>query len=109
MLIRQTLLCLLCQVDHIEFTIPTTAAPATTQPPAITEPTPSQGAGGQSAGGQGGGEAEAGTNTTGLAVVLLLCVLLGLGTGLYCYRKRAAATSERLPLSGSSMNSLSSR
>ena len=95
---------LLFQVDHIEFTIPTTAAPATTQPPAITEPTPSQGAGGQS-----GGEAEAGTNTTGLAVVLLLCVLLGLGTGLHCYRKRAAATSERLPLSGSSMNSLSSR
>jgi len=55
-----------------------------------------------------GAEEEEGGVSTGGVVAIVFFIILGVGAGVYFYRKRNGAGSERMPLSGASMSSLSS-
>ena len=45
----------------------------------------------------------------GAVAAIVIFVILGIGAGVYFYRKRMGSGSERMPLSGTSMSSLGSR
>ena len=44
----------------------------------------------------------------GSVAAIVIFVILGIGAGVYFYRKRTGSGSERMPLSGTSMSSLGS-
>ena len=44
----------------------------------------------------------------GAVAAIVIFVILGIGAGVYFYRKRTGSGSERMPLSGTSMSSLGS-
>ena len=57
----------------------------------------------------GGAEPKKGGLSGGAVAAIVIFVILGVVAGVYFYRKRIGSGSERMPLSGTSMSSLSSR
>ena len=53
-------------------------------------------------------EVKEGGLSGGAVAAIVIFVILGIGAGVYFYRKRTGSGSERMPLSGTSMSSLGS-